>query len=178
MRGRSLLFLVSITMTLSCSYNPSVADRERTDEEAAVLATVQRFFETMTSRDAAGARAVLDPDGDFVSVRWNDDGERVVRRTSLSDYLEGLEGETATYLERMWEADVRVHGPIAVVWTPYDFYIDGEFSHCGIDAFQLLRTEAGWIITGGTYTVERTGCRDSPLGRPDDRGEEDRWREK
>lgn len=166
MRRGSLLFLVSITIALACSHNPKIADRERTDEEAAVLTTVQRLFETMTAKDSAGARAVLDPEGDFVSVRWNADGERVVRRTSNRDYLEGLASRTETYLERMWESEVRIHGPIAVVWTPYDFYIDGDFSHCGVDAFQLLRTEAGWIITGGTYTVERTGCGESPLGPP------------
>lgn len=132
----------------------------------AVLTAVERFFETMTAKDAAGARAVLDPEGDFVSVRWNDGGEAVVRRVSNRDYLESLPGETAAYLERVWDSDVRIHGPIAVVWTPYDFHIDGAFSHCGIDVFNLLRTDAGWVITGGTYTVERTGCAPSPLGPP------------
>jgi hypothetical protein len=166
MRRRSLLFLVPIAMTLSCSHDPAIANRERTGEDAAVLTTVQRFFETMTSKDTAGARAVLDPEGDFVSVRWNELGERVVRRTSFSDYLEGLEYAAETYLERMWDSEVRIHGPIAIVWTPYDFHIDGKFSHCGTNAFQLLRTETGWIITGGTYVVERTGCGESPLGPP------------
>lgn len=166
MRVRSTLFLATIALTASCSTGPRLVDRERTDDEVAALMTVQRFFETMTSKDVAGARAVLDPEGDFVSVRWNDNGERVVRRASLRDYLEGLESGTATYLERMWDSEVRIHGPIGIVWTPYDFYIDGKFSHCGIDAFQLLRTEAGWVITAGTYTVERSGCRASPLGPP------------
>lgn len=165
MRPRSLLLLACITMTLSCSHNPGAADRERTDEETAVLVAVQQFFDSMTSRDANRARAVLDPEGDFVSVRWNERGERVVRRASIRAYLEGLGAEGATYRERMWDAEVSVHGPIAVVWTPYDFHIDGRFSHCGIDAFQLLRTEAGWIITGGTYTVERTGCTKDPSGQ-------------
>lgn len=166
MRRKSVLSLMAVAMTLSCSHDPQSANRERTDEEAAVLLAVERFFETMTSKDAAGARAVLDPEGDFVSVRWNEDGERVVRRSSIREYLERLEAEKETYLERMWESEVRIHAPIAVVWTPYDFHIDGKLSHCGIDAFQLLQTEAGWIITTGTYTVERTGCRTSPLGPP------------
>ena len=166
MRVVSTLFLASTAMTLSCSTGPRLVDRERTSDELAALMTVQRFFETMTSKDTIGARAVLDPDGDFVSVRWNDDGERVVRRVSIRDYLEGLGSGKETYLERMWESEVRIHGPVGIVWTPYDFYIDGKFSHCGIDAFQLLRMGGGWIITAGTYTVERTGCEVSPLGPP------------
>jgi hypothetical protein len=45
-----------------------------------------------------------------------------------------------------------------------DFLYRGQVQRLR-DAFQLPPTEAGWIITGGTYTVERTGCPESPLRR-------------
>ena len=163
---RPTLVLALLVSTLSCSSGQQSAGHAPTVEEAAALATVQRFFDTMTSKDVAGASAVLDPEGDFVSVRWNDAGQRVVRRSSGRAYLDGLASEPKTLLERMWEPDVQVHGPIATVRTPYDFHIDGVFSHCGVDVFQLLQTDGKWIITGGTYTVERTGCSESPLGPP------------
>lgn len=163
---RSVVLLLLAASLSSCSQDLVVTRQERTEEETAALMAVQQFFETMTAKDSRGARAVLDPEGDFVSVRWNDDGERVVRRTSNEVYLAGLEGDAEAFLERMWASEVRVHGPIAVVWTPYDFHVNGEFSHCGVDAFQLLLTEGGWMITGGTYTVERTGCPESPHGSP------------
>ena len=69
---------------------------------------------------------------------------------------------------RAWDSEVRIRGPIPTEWTPYDFHIDGKFSHCGVDAFQLLQTPTGSVITGGTYTVERAGCKASPLGPPAD----------
>ncbi|MDH3223789.1 MAG: nuclear transport factor 2 family protein [Gemmatimonadota bacterium] len=151
----------------SCSPTPpETAGHDSSEDELAVLAAVQGFFDTMNSKDPQAARRVLDPEGDFVSVRWNEAGERIVRRAENIDYLEELRLETETYLERMWDPEVRIHGPIASVWTPYDFYIDGEFSHCGVDVFQLLRQGEGWVITSGTYTVERSGCPESPLGRP------------
>lgn len=142
---------------------PSIS---RTPAERAVLAAAQQFFDTMASKDVDGAAAVLDPAGDFVSVRWDPAGTPIVRRASVQSYLESMETEPSAYLERMWDAEVRIQGPIATVWAPYDFHIDGEFSHCGIDAFQLLRTDNGWVVTGATYTVERTGCSTSPLGPP------------
>jgi len=61
----------------------------------------------------------------------------------------------ATVRERMWNPEVRIRGFIASVWTPYDFWSDGKFSHCGVDAFNLIKTDEGWRIAGGTYTVER-----------------------
>jgi hypothetical protein len=64
----------------------------------------------------------------------------------------------------MWDPLVLVHGRIAVVWAPYDFHINGEFSHCGVDAFTLIKTENGWQIAGAAYTIEPKGCAASPLG--------------
>ena len=75
-------------------------------------------------------------------------------------------GDETRMLERMWDATVLVHGPLAQVWTPYDFHADGEFSHCGVDAFTLIKTSEGWRVSGVAYTVEPTGCEPSPLGPP------------
>ena len=49
-------------------------------------------------------------------------------------------------------------------FSPYDFHRNGTFSHCGVDAFSLLKTTDGWKSTGTMYTFERTGCEDHPLG--------------
>ena len=65
--------------------------------------------------------------------------------------------------ERMWNPEVRIRGAIATIWTPYDFWTDGKFSHCGIDAFDLVKTDEGWKISGGGYTIEAQ-CDPSPLG--------------
>jgi len=169
---RHALLLVLACTTISCAGPRPAPPPEppvvRTAAEEEVLAVIQRFFDTMAARDSTGSAAVLDPEGDFLSIRWNANSQRVVRRASNADYLATVATEVDTYLERMWDPTVRIHGAIATVWTPYDFHVNGEFSHCGVDAFQLLRADSGWMITGGTYTVERTGCAPSPLGPPTD----------
>jgi len=53
-----------------------------------------------------------------------------------------------------------------VVLAPYDFFVDGRFSHCGTDIFAFLKGAGGWTITGVTYDVVREGCPPSPLGPP------------
>jgi hypothetical protein len=131
----------------------------------AVLAAVQRFFDTMASRDVAGASAVLLPEGRFVSVRVVD-GKIVTRGFTNREYLDRLAGRKEEVLERLWDPEVRVRGRIATLWAPYDFWKDGAFSHCGVDAFDLVEAEEGWKIAGGVYTVETEGCAPSPLGPP------------
>ena len=136
-------------------------------EETAVVAAVQQLFDAIASGDPAMAEAVLMPEGQLVSVRPGEtEGSTVLRTTTHREFLEQLGTVHEEWLERMWNAKALVHGHIAMVWTPYDFYRGGEFSHCGVDLFNLVRTNEGWKIAGGVYTVERTGCTDSPLGPP------------
>ena len=144
---------------------PAVAQTApvKEDDKAAVIVAMQKFFDTMASRDVEGARSVLMADGKLFAVR-DQNGQPTSRGSSIQDYLDGLGKRKQEYRERMWSPEVRIHGPIAALWTPYDFWVDGKFSHCGIDAFDLIKTPEGWKISGGVYTVERTGCVPSPLG--------------
>ena len=157
-------FTIIVIISLLSSSPQAVAQpAQKEDDRAAVVATVQKFFDTMAARDVEGARAVLMPEGRLFAVR-EQNGQSAARASSIEDYLKGLPARKAEYRERMWSPEVRVHGPIASVWTPYDFWVDGKFSHCGVDVFDLVKTPEGWRISGGVYTVERTGCAPSPLG--------------
>ena len=78
--------------------------------------------------------------------------------------MEGLASVRDDLLERMWAPKVFCHERIAVVWTSYDFHRNRQFSHCGVDAFTLIKTEQGWKIASIVYTVEKNGCPESPLG--------------
>ena len=137
-------------------------------DSAAVVAAVQRLFDAMSKRDTIAARALLLPGSQFISVRpaTGNAPAAAPRRQADSVFLRSLATGREQLLERFWAPVVKVHGPLAEVWTPYDFHIDGKFSHCGIDMFTLLRTSAGWQIASIVYTVEPTGCAASPLGPP------------
>ena len=144
---------------------PSLAQAQDEAEKEAVIAAVQQLFDAMAARDTLTAHAVLLPEGRFYSIRDSDDGPRVGSQAHR-DFLDQLARPGADWLERMWNPTVLIHGPMAVVWTAYDFHRDGAFSHCGVDAFSLFKTADGWKIAGTTYTVEPTGCQESPLGPP------------
>ena len=138
------------------SAQPASADRD------AVLSVVQAFFDTMTAKDVDGARRILQPQGRFHAMRIRD-GKPDVRAFSNEEYFADLQASKQPMRERIWNPDVRVNGLIATVQAPYDFWIGGKFSHCGVDAFNLIKTEDGWKLAGGVYTVE-SQCSPSPLG--------------
>ena len=131
-------------------------------ERDAVMKTMQAFFDTMTARNVEGAREILQPQGRFHAMTMKD-GKPDVRAFANEEYFANLEASKQKMQERIWNADVRINGLIANVTAPYDFWIDGKFSHCGVDSFDLIKTGDGWKIAGGVYTVEQK-CPPSPLG--------------
>jgi hypothetical protein len=131
-------------------------------ETDAVMKVVQAFFDTMTERDVEGARKILQPQGRFHAMRMRA-GKPDVRAFSNEEYLADLQAAKQTMRERIWNPDVRIRGLIATLVAPYDFWLDGKLSHCGTDAFDLIKTEEGWKLAGGVYTIETT-CAASPLG--------------
>ena len=50
------------------------------------------------------------------------------------------------YLEKLLSYDIRIDGNLASVWTPYEFYLNGNFSHCGANSFQLFHNNGKWEI--------------------------------
>ncbi len=60
--------------------------------------------------------------------------------------------------ERILFETIKIDGPLAIVWTPYNFYYNGAFSHCGVNSFQLIRFEGTWKIQYLVDTRRRTGC--------------------
>lgn len=133
--------------------------------DAPVVAVVQRLFDAMAARDTASARALLLPGSQFVSAR----GDTTIVRPRVQDdtsFLRMLATTKDRLLERFWQPTVMVDGSIATVWAPYDFHVNGAWSHCGIDVVTLLKVGEAWQVTGITYTVQRRGCAPSPLGPP------------
>jgi len=130
-----------------------------------VVAVVNEFFRAMATSDSVAAARTVHPQGMTYSFQPRGD-TAVMYVEGLSAFPASLAKNKRKLVERMWEPTVHVRGPIAIVWTQYDFHVDGTFSHCGVDAFTLARTSRGWRIVNIAYTVELTGCKPAPLGPP------------
>jgi ketosteroid isomerase-like protein len=130
-----------------------------------VFEVVQEFFRAMAAGDVEASRRVLLPDGVRFSTRQSPEGP-LMRRQSNEAYLEWLAQNEDALFEYIRERTVHLQGAIAVVWAPYDFYVNGAFSHCGTNAISLIRTAMGWQIASSLWTVELAGCEPSPAGRP------------
>lgn len=128
------------------------------DESAAVLAIVPGLFDAMRADDSTRARASFHPAAQLATALMTA-GQPEVRIDSVDKFVRAVgTPHTDVWDERTRNEVVHVDGPLAVVWTEYSFYAGSKFSHCGVDAFQLARTPAGWRIIALADTRQLTGC--------------------
>jgi hypothetical protein len=133
------------------------------DERAAVLATVQRLFDGMQRGDTALMRSAFLPGAKLFGIRTRQNGQTVVQQITEQQFAEFRAGDTrGEWLERVFDPEVRIDGTMATVWAAFEFRIAGQFSHCGTDAVQLLKTADGWRIVSLSDTFQRTGCPERP----------------
>jgi hypothetical protein len=154
--------LLLATAILGCGQSDTMLrDNELSAEGQQIVVIVERLFSGIETRDTTLLAELLDSNAQLVSAREAEGGPRWTRRTKI-DFLTGIAGSDAGMVERMWDPEVRIDGDIATLWAPYDFHIAGEFSHCGYDAFQLMRRDGRWQITAIAYTVRTSGCEGAP----------------
>ena len=157
----------SVLLLSGCS-SPRAAEEPVVvpDPEATAVSDVAiSFLSALSAADTATLSMLLAPEAMVYSVREGEGGPSL-RAVPRAAFLESLGGEDQELLERMWDPTVEVDGGVAMVWAPYDFHLNGDFSHCGIDVFTLLDGPEGWQVTSITYNVVREGCAPSPLGPP------------
>jgi len=131
-----------------------------------ILATVQGVFDALGG-DADKLSAVMMPDVTMRSNSIEEDGTVTSSTSTVEGLRDRIVSSGSTMVERMFDSQVMVSGPIATVWTPYDFYTGGEFSHCGIDVVTLLHTQEGWRIMSLDWSRQQPpDCQLHPDGPP------------
>lgn len=132
------------------------------DEEAAVMAVVEGLFDAMRAGDSTAMRAVLHPSATLASASVKDGVPTLTREASLEGFVQAVgTPHEEVWDERIWDSEVRFDGTLATAWMKYAFYLGEEFSHCGVDTFQLFKGEDGWKIFHIADTRRREGC-DTP----------------
>lgn len=131
-------------------------------DELAVLRTMRRLFEAMREKDTLTIRSLTHPELRLY-VPPQQAGRTPVRVSGVDQLIASVASAQQRLDERPYNPQVRVDGPLAAVWTYYEFWRGDEFSHCGTDALHFARTgEAAWQIIALAYTVQREGCRRVP----------------
>ena len=121
--------------------------------EAAVMAPVNALLAAVSAKDGAAILAQAHPGGSATSVA---DGK--VNRMSWPEMAEHFKPGGPRFEETISDPAIDVDGDIAMVWAPYLFRLHGKVHHCGIDHFDLVRSEGRWRVLNITWSSRTTGC--------------------
>jgi hypothetical protein len=142
---------------------PLLAQTTR-DDSLAVLAIADSALAAISRSDFVAFTDLMREGATIASVVESPTGRRVRSRTREADRAAA---RTDRLLERGFNGVAMVDGPIAMVWLPYDFYVNGTWSHCGVDIFTMIKDDTTWIITSLAYTVlQPPACAPHPDGPP------------
>lgn len=138
---------------------------ESADREA-ILAVMDKAFAAVQSNNPDDWRAIQLAEGTTLSFRPGPSegpDELEMRIANNEEFIADLEPDGHQYMER-WTAEptILIRGPIAVIWGEYEFWIDGEFSHCGVDSADLVKVEGEWKVANFMWTVEKDNCPTAP----------------
>jgi len=125
----------------------------------AVKATVNKLFEGMRKGDSALVRSCFVPGTALQTVAADRTGKLSLTTEPLDSFLVAIaRPHKQVYDERIRFDAVKIDGALAMVWAPYEFYVGDKFSHCGVDAFNLMRVGEEWKIIYLVDTRRRQGC--------------------
>ena len=143
------------------AYQPSASERDE------IVGALQRVFDALGSGDAELLRSVMHPDVVMHFAETNAEGQTSFGSSTLDGLANRIQSGGARLIERMWEPVVSTTGSLAMIWTPYDFYVGADFSHCGVDTATLVEGDDGWQIVALSWTRQQPPtCELHPEGPP------------
>ena len=131
----------------------------QTSQEREVMAVVNRVFEAMRTNDSTLLKSCFAKEVRLSTVFIDKNGVTQLRNDELQKFVDAVGAKKSdVYNEPIWNERIQIDGALAAVWVDYAFYLNTTFSHCGVDAFHLIKTNEGWKIFNLVDTRRKADC--------------------
>ncbi|TYA71785.1 nuclear transport factor 2 family protein [Seonamhaeicola marinus] len=132
----------------------------QSEEEQAARATIETFFEGFHKGDTILMKSVMSDKLILQTAFRNKEGKDVLVSDSPDKILKAIATRPADqkWDERILSYNIQIDANMANVWTPYEFWFNDKFSHCGVNSFQLFKDGDTWKIIYLIDTRKRAAC--------------------
>lgn len=124
------------------------------NDKDGVKETIEKLFTGMKYADTMIIKSVFADNAILQTITKNS----TVKTEKLQDFLSAFSKLAKNDAdEKITFEAIHIDGSLASVFTPYEFYYRGKFSHCGANSFQLVKQNDLWKIQ---YLIDtrRTNC--------------------
>ena len=153
---RIITFLIAVIFSITLS-------AQNNSEEKAIKQVISTFFDGLHKGDSTVLKSTLHKDIKIQTTFTNKKGEKNLRTQTKENLLKGVANKkpSDTYFEKLLSYTIKIDGNLASVWTPYEFYLNGKFLHCGANSFQLFNNNGKWEIIYLVDMRRRASCKAS-----------------
>ncbi len=148
---RVIIFLVLLITTTITAQNKAEMD---------VKKAIDTFFEGFHKGDTLLMKSVMYNNMLTQTTYKDREGKGKLVTDDVEKMIQTIANRPADqkWEERLLDYNIQIDGTMAHVWTPYEFLVNGQFSHCGVNSFQLFNDEGQWKIIYLIDTRRREGC--------------------
>ncbi len=117
-------------------------------DEVAVQRTVEAFFEGFHAQDSTQIKQTIAKGIILQTIAKDKENSEFVKTENFNKFLKSIVGipKTTKFQEKLLSFNIKVDGSMANAWTPYEFWVNDGFSHCGVNSFQLFKQNNEWKI--------------------------------
>ncbi|WP_353777529.1 nuclear transport factor 2 family protein [Winogradskyella sp. 3972H.M.0a.05] len=147
-----LAFLIASTVSSQSSMSP---------QQIEVKKTIETFFDGFHKGDTTMMKSVMIDKVVMQTAFINKEGEGVLKDDGGPDnLLNAIANRPADqkWDERLTDFSIQVDANMANAWVDYEFWYNDQFSHCGVNSFQLVKTEGKWRIIYLIDSRRRSTC--------------------
>ena len=124
--------------------------------------TVETFFDGFHKGDTTLMKSVMMDKFTMQTAYKNKEGSDVLVTEESSTLINVIANRPSDqkWDERLLDFSIQVDGNMANAWTTYEFWLNDDFSHCGVNSFQLFDDNGQWKIIYLIDTRRSKGCKE------------------
>ncbi|RZJ72970.1 DUF4440 domain-containing protein [Flavobacterium sp.] len=124
-----------------------IATQSALSQDVAIRKTIEDFFTAFHAKDTTALKKTFAKEMVLHSIAEKNQ-EAKVSVENTNTFLKSVAEIPANlkFEEKLLSWKIQQDGTLAHVWTPYEFYINGQKSHSGVNSFSLVKEKDGWKI--------------------------------
>jgi hypothetical protein len=116
-------------------------------QESEIQLTIGNFFNAFHQRDSIALKKVCSENLVLHSISESEKGTKFSVEKAANFYKSiATIPLSVKFEEKILSYKIQIDGAMAHVWTPYEFYINDQLSHSGVNSFQLYKENDGWKV--------------------------------
>jgi hypothetical protein len=130
--------------------------QQKTSDEDQIKAVILKTFSAMKSVDSVALKSCFTEKAVLQISQVKPEGN-TVREVLIANFVKNvMTRKPGDMDERVlsW-GPILVDHEIATAWVPYEFYLNGKFTHKGVDAFILVKVGEDYKIQTLLYNMQK-----------------------